>query len=248
MTYPPQPPQQPGQPGPYGQQPDPYGQQPGQYGPPPTGPEGTAQFSQPQFGGEPPYGGGQPPYADGEPPKSRKGPIIGVVAAVVVILAAVGITGFWQPGFFLADEKDDGGGNPQTSAPQTPGSTPGLPPTDASTPGVPTPPTTGEGPATKTGPPPTGADAVEIDEVAADAVRSINERDAELAKSVSCEPDSAGDLSELPEDAHAEISGEAYLEDPDKAKVPVRFSVSGQTVDEELQIERHDGRWCVSDG
>src|SRR5690606_40571870 len=86
MTYPPQ---------------GPYGQQPG-YGPPPQ--------QQPGYGPpQPPHQQGgyqQPGYPGGEPPKKKTGPVIAVVVAVVVILAAVGITGFWQPGFFLAGESD----------------------------------------------------------------------------------------------------------------------------------------------
>jgi len=105
MTYPPQ--------GPYGQQPDPYGQQqPDQYGQygggyqqQPTGQYGAydpnAQYGgggYPQYGG---LGGPQPP------PQKNKGPIIAVVAIVVVLLVGLGITGFIAPGFFLSDDKKD---------------------------------------------------------------------------------------------------------------------------------------------
>ncbi|MQA61894.1 MAG: hypothetical protein GEU86_10435 [Actinophytocola sp.] len=94
LTYPPQ---------------DPYG------GQPPSG-------GFPQQGGYPPSGypppGGAYPYPGGfgpQPPKkSNTGLIVGVVAAVVVLLAALGITGFWQPGFFLSsaessEKQDDNG-------------------------------------------------------------------------------------------------------------------------------------------
>ncbi len=110
MTYPPQ--------GPYGQQPDPYGQQQPQYGggyqqQPQTGGFGAydpnAQYGGGyggQYGGQ--YGGlGGPP----QPPKSKTGPIIAVVAIVVLLLGGLGITGFVAPGFFLSDDsKNDAGG------------------------------------------------------------------------------------------------------------------------------------------
>jgi hypothetical protein len=103
MTYPPQ--------GPYGQQPDPYGQQQQpQYG-------GGYPQQQPtgQYGGYDPnaqYGGGYQQYGGfgGPPPqpqKSKTGPIIAVVAVVVLLLAGLGITGFVAPGFFLSDDDKD---------------------------------------------------------------------------------------------------------------------------------------------
>ncbi|MFI7676971.1 hypothetical protein [Actinophytocola sp. NPDC049390] len=109
MTYPPQ--------GPYGQQPDPYGQQqPPQYG-------GGYQQQQPQTGGfgaydpNAQYGGGYGGQYGGQygglggpqPPKS-KGPIIAIVAIVVLLLGGLGITGFVAPGFFLSDDSKNAGG------------------------------------------------------------------------------------------------------------------------------------------
>lgn len=95
--------------GPYGQQPDPYGQQQPQYG-------GGYQ-QQPQYGGAydpntPQYGGAYGQQYGGfsggpQPPKNNKGPVIAIVAIVVLILAGVGITGFVAPGFFLSDDKGD---------------------------------------------------------------------------------------------------------------------------------------------
>ncbi|WP_027941500.1 hypothetical protein [Amycolatopsis taiwanensis] len=127
MTYPPQP----GQPD-YGQQPNPYGQQPGGYGQPgaygqPGGYDQSGAYGQqpggfPQSGGFPqqPYtgydaggGGGYPPTSQfggyGTPPPgggSKKGLWIGLSVGLVVILAALGITGFWLPGFFLSKSSD----------------------------------------------------------------------------------------------------------------------------------------------
>jgi hypothetical protein len=85
MTYPPQPPRPPYPPhGQYPQQP-PQGQYPG-YPPP----------------GYPPYGG--------PPPKKGNGLLIGLIAGGVAFLLVVVfvITGFFAPGFLVANERPDG--------------------------------------------------------------------------------------------------------------------------------------------
>lgn len=77
-------------------------------------PQGPQQGGYPQQG---PYGppGGRPQYGGYPPPprKPKTGLIVGIVAAVVV-LAALGITGFVAPGFFLGD--DDGSGADTSTA------------------------------------------------------------------------------------------------------------------------------------
>jgi hypothetical protein len=100
------------------QQPPPYGQQPGG-GYPQSGPQAQPQYGQPggaypQSGpqAQPQYGqqpGGQYDYTQQFPgtaapegeqaPKSKKGLLIGVVAAIVVV-AVVLVLGFVAPGFF----------------------------------------------------------------------------------------------------------------------------------------------------
>ncbi|RKT55904.1 DUF4333 domain-containing protein [Saccharothrix australiensis] len=83
---------------PYGQ-PDPaqqqWGQQPGQYG-------------QPGYGQQPnPYG--QPGFGPQQPPAKKSGAVLWVVVALVVlVVAAVGITGFVTPGFFKKKIFDNG--------------------------------------------------------------------------------------------------------------------------------------------
>ncbi|MTD58055.1 hypothetical protein [Amycolatopsis pithecellobii] len=135
MTYPPQPgqPDYGQQPDPYGQQPGGYGPPPGGYpqsggvpeqGYPPPGygqqPYGQQGYTQPypaydqSGGGQYPPGqyppGQYPPGMYGAPPPggSRKGLWIGLIVAIVVILAALGITGFWKPGFFLSGSSGSG--------------------------------------------------------------------------------------------------------------------------------------------
>ncbi|SDX21196.1 hypothetical protein SAMN05421504_102677 [Amycolatopsis xylanica] len=138
MTYPPQ---QPGQP--YGQQPDPYGQQqgggyqqpqPGYQQQPGFDPNAQQQWGQPQPGYDPnaqqqwgqqqqqPYGAydpntqqygtfGGPP----EPPKKSKTGLFIGIGIVVVLLVALGITGFVAPGFFLSKDSTEAAG-PEATA------------------------------------------------------------------------------------------------------------------------------------
>lgn len=140
MTYPPGgqwQPNNPNQPGsnPFPAQPGGYPQQgyPQQGGYPQTGPQGFPQqpqtgpqgFQQPQYGQQGQYGQqqqfGQDPYGQpqfgggfGEAPKKkRKGPIIGAIAAVVVVALGVGAT------FFVLNKSDAGSGgedNPTQAA------------------------------------------------------------------------------------------------------------------------------------
>ncbi|OXM61059.1 hypothetical protein L1857_01340 [Amycolatopsis thermalba] len=141
MTYPPQPgqPDYGQQPDPYGQQPGGpqsggFPQQGGQYG---QQYPGQQPYGQPEYGQQQPgYGQQQPGYGQqypgydpnypqtaqfgyGAPPPggggSKKGLWIGLSVGLVVVLAALGITGFWVPGFFLGDSKEEG---PQAVAQQ----------------------------------------------------------------------------------------------------------------------------------
>ncbi|WP_186382656.1 hypothetical protein [Amycolatopsis rhizosphaerae] len=105
MTYPPQP----GQPG-SGPHWGGFPQQPMPPGAPGHGPYYGAQNG-PQYDARPPGSGG------------RKGLWIALSVALVVVLAAVGITGFWQPGFFLGGKS---GGGAQAAA-TSPSPTPSLP-------------------------------------------------------------------------------------------------------------------------
>jgi hypothetical protein len=93
-------------------------QQPGQYGQPPA--QYGQQYGQPgQYGQQPgQYGqyGQQPgqefsPYGSTGDAKSKKstGLILGVVGGLVaIIIAVVGVLGFWKPGFFVTTKLDVG--------------------------------------------------------------------------------------------------------------------------------------------
>lgn len=231
MTYPPNQ-------GPYGQQPGGWGpQQPPQQPPqPPPGYDQTQQWN---------YPGGFP---EDEPPKKRTGLIIGIVAAVLVIAATIGVTGFWKPGFFLAgDEGDDGGGtdNPGSSSPQVPGSsaapsTGGPPPKPSIQPPGSTPPTqpTGGGP----------VDSSNVASVAQATVDAFNARDNEAFKEQFCDPSDADSarLEQMPPEAKMTITGDPKITG-DKAKVPVEMTLGqGEPLTEEMPLENQSGRWCVT--
>lgn len=140
MTYPPQPGPYGQQPGPYGGQPGgpqqggpqqggypqpggpPPGAPPQPGGPQPGGPGGfppSGGFPQQgmQQGGYPPQGQppGFPQGPDGfdQQPKSKKTGLIAGIAAAVLVIAAVLVTGFWAPGFFVSDDSETSaeGGN-----------------------------------------------------------------------------------------------------------------------------------------
>jgi hypothetical protein len=116
--------QQPGQPGhapptqaypaadQYGQQPTAYGpgsypqsNQPTQYGQP-------GQYGQPPQYGQPAdpnaYGQQYSPYpaGAGSPKGSKKSLLIAIGAIAALLLIALGVTGFWKPGFFMTTELD----------------------------------------------------------------------------------------------------------------------------------------------
>ena len=104
--------------GPYGQQPDPYGQQQPQYGGYQQQPQyGGAYDQNAQYGGA--YGQQYGGFGGGPQPPKNKGPVIAVVAIVVLLLAGLGITGFVAPGYFLSDDKgsNTAGGDPSSSSP-----------------------------------------------------------------------------------------------------------------------------------
>lgn len=177
----------------------------------------------------------QPPHPQ-QPPKSKTGLIVVIVAAVALIVALL-VTGFVAPGFFLSDDDKDNAddtGSGGNTVPAAPG--PGAPPSDDRT-GAAIPVPGDSGP----------EDVEQVKQVAADAVTSINTRDAELAKQVSCEPESAGDLSGLPADARAEITGEPSQTGAEAFRVPVKFSAAGDEHQDFLNLKKLDDRWCVLD-
>lgn len=236
MTYPPQPPpsdpyggagygqQYPGYPGyqgqqfphrPYYGQQGPYQQQPG-YGVPP---------------------GGTPPP---EPPKheGRTGLVIGLVLALLLLAGGiVGVTGFWQPGFFRTDpahaasaERVTVSETPTTTVPKP------EPKPDPTQPSEPT-----------TQAPPSSGDRAEIRQITDTVVAGINNRDANQVKPVSCDPrkERQSDYAGFPEDLTVSASGEPIISG-DAATVPLILTRSGSSKKVDLELRRVNGSWCAS--
>ncbi|AXB46488.1 Twin-arginine translocation protein TatA [Amycolatopsis albispora] len=163
---------------PYGQQPgyDPYGQQQQQpYGQQP----GYDQYGQPtqQYQG---YPGGGDGFGGPPPKKSKAGLWIGLTVGLVV-LVALGITGFVAPGFFLSDDEPTNTAGGQTTSQAPPSEEPSKAPSSrkptASAPSKP--------PTSKPGTGGSGDAAVE--KVIRDMVDKINAADASGAMSFVCD-------------------------------------------------------------
>lgn len=244
MTYPPRPGQG-GPPGPYGQgwqQPGPGGQpgrvpnqqQPGQ------GPN-TQQYAQPYPGTQPyqqqgwdpnqPYGGG---YGGGsQPPKNNKTGLLIGIAAAVVIVATLGITGFVAPGFFLS--KDSSNTTAQT---QNPASSRTLRPTTApSDPGLPTNETAVPGAG--------GSSQAEGKQFVGDFVAKLNAKDAAGALAMGCQG-----MDLLKDDIDKVTGGEPQLTVKDYSGSSTFIahlggSLSGKDISGSVQATNLYGNWCV---
>ncbi|MBK1782935.1 hypothetical protein [Prauserella cavernicola] len=259
MTYPPPPPGGPGQPGPHGQQ-GLWGQQPQQGGQfPPSGPTpqegglrgtgGEQQFGQPgqfgqfgqpgqfgQFGDQPP---GFPGGPDGEPPKKKTGLIVGIaIAAIVVIGGVVALILFLTSG---DDEDGAEGQNPgtdggqQSSAPQVPGAGESQDPGDS-----------GDSDGSGDAPGDSGSagdDETVVQELADRALESLTTKNAELAKEVSCDPDSIDPaaVDQIPDGTYSQ-NGDIRVEG-DTATIPVTLP-GGE--EQELTAAKENGAWCVN--
>lgn len=192
-------------------------QQPGQHGP----------YGQPQPGqGMPPGGNPQPPGN-----QRKTGVIVGITLTLLLIAgAAVAITGFWQPGYFLsedtasAEQSDTGSGStPENGQPPKP------------------PLETEPGGEQQGG---SEDDVTAVHAIAEDAATAINDRDEELARQISCESNEDPDFSKAPDDARAEVAGDPVIEG-DSASVPFRLTANGETRDLQLPAKRQNGAWCL---
>lgn len=238
MTYPPQ---QPGQSGPHGQQGYPghqgyYNHQAHHGQPYPGGYPGQQQPGQ----GTPP-GGYPPPQPPGPPQKNSKtGVVVGITLTLVLLAgAAVAVTGFWAPGYFLSDDTSSEqvatASDQETDAPteQQPPK-PSLRPQ----PGEPAP---DQGGAEQEG---SAEDIAIVRGLAEDAVTAINTRDEELARQISCNGNEQVDFSKLPKDTKVTMLGDPVVRG-DEAKVPFEITVNGETQREPLTANRKNGSWCL---
>ncbi|HWD02189.1 MAG TPA: hypothetical protein VG674_07020 [Amycolatopsis sp.] len=269
MTYPPQPGQ--GGPDPYGQggpqqpgtggvpqQPgwDPNAQQQGwdpgtqQYGQQPS--PGTQPYGQPyqqQYPGTQQYpqqgwDPNQPPYGGGpQPPKNNKtGLWIGIAVAVVVVVA-LGITGFVAPGFFLSKDSS-GSSTAQSSNPVPPPAAPSRPqqlPTDEpSEPGLPTDetdiPGTGDG----------GASPAEAKQAIDDFVAKINAKDNAGATGMTCQGTESFSKDSIDEATGGEpqLQVEGY-DGTATVTASLTGSLSGKDANGSVIATNTGGNWCI---
>lgn len=185
-------------------------------------------------------GGG---YPGGEPPQRKTGVIVGIIVAIVLLAGAVAVTGFWQPGFFLADDAEDADnkGNQQTSQAAPTGDQGNQPPPKPTI-------------KTQTGgdaPPPGGGGTGEEAAVAAVAdkvVKAFNERDEAGMKREFCDPSALDDfkMDELPPDARMRVTDDPKVTG-DSAKVEVEFTAGGESGTDNMPLKKQDGRWCAAD-
>ncbi len=201
--------------------------------PPQPGPHG--QYGQPHPGGYPPP---QPPGPPPEPPRQngRTGLIVGVTVALVLLAAAaVAITGFWAPGYFLADETTSSEHVDTAAGQQAQADTEQQPPKPSLQ-------TQASEPASEQGG--SAEDVAIVRGLAEDAVTAINTRDADLARRISCQRDSDVDFSKLPKDTRVRMLGDPVVEG-DAASVPFEITVNGETHREPLTANRENGSWCL---
>ncbi|TCP54317.1 hypothetical protein EV191_103362 [Tamaricihabitans halophyticus] len=276
MTYPPQPgPYQPQDP--YGQggyPQDPYGQggyQQGGYPQDPYGgqggyaqqpglsdPYGQAAYQQDPYGQYAQYPGayGQPggPGGPGGPPQKSKATLwISLSVGAVVVIAAVLITGFLTPGFFLSDEDDSSNTASGSDTTSQTRSSNQIPAPDVEDPtGAPTEPTEEDDSGSGAGGSP-NTSGMEPKQIADELLKAVNNGDRAKAEELFCEADSA------PYDFDDYINGDAKLEltEPYEEPSPSRTTSSGEVkgtlngdeVSGSLYIFKeaaNETEWCVS--
>ncbi|QRP46353.1 hypothetical protein [Amycolatopsis sp. FDAARGOS 1241] len=230
----------------YGQQPgwDPNTQQYGQQPYPGTQPygqpyPGAQQYPQQGWDPNQPYGGG---YGGGpQPPKNNKtGLWIGIAVAVVVVVA-LGITGFVAPGFFLS--KDSSGTtaqSPNPVPPPAPTSRPQLPTGEPSLPGLPTDETDIPGTGDGSGSPAEGKQAVD------DFVAKINAKDAAGATAMTCQGSEGFSRDSIDEATGGEpqLKVEGY-DGTSTVTASVGGSLSGKDANGSVIATSVGGKWCI---
>lgn len=224
--------QQYGQPYQQGQQPYPTQQYPQQGWDPNQPPQQGWDPNQQQYG----QGFGGPGGPGGPPPQKNKTALWVGIAVAVVLVVALGITGFVAPGFFLSKDNTNTAQNPP-SRQQLPGtSAPGLP-TDESSPPTDQSESPGTGGSSDSG---AGKSTVEA------FLAKINAKDAAGATSMVCqgsESFSKDSITEstagTPQLKAGEYSGSAIV------TATISGSVSGKDANGSVIASSFDGKWCI---
>ncbi|WP_020663994.1 hypothetical protein [Amycolatopsis benzoatilytica] len=218
---------------------DPNAQQQYPGGPYPQQPyQGTQQFPQ-QGWDQSQYPGGP----GGEPPKGNKTGLWIGIAVAVVLVAALGITGFVAPGFFLSKDKSDNQAQNQSQAPvpsqQAPASSSAqLPsddpsePTDSGTPGS------------------GGADTAQVKQLADNFIGKLNAKDSAGASAMLCA--SAKSSGSAQKNIDEAVSSDPQLTikqlnaNPYLSTATLGGSMSGKTANGLMLLDPNNGNLCIS--
>ena len=199
--------------------------------------QGTQQFPQ-QGWDQAQYPGGP----GGEPPKSNKTGLWIGIAVAVVLVAALAITGFVAPGFFLSKDKSDN--QAQTQAPVPPPSSQLAPPSSAG--GLPS--DDPSAPTESDSPDSGGVDAAQVKQLVDDFIGKINAKDAAgaaamlCAKSTSSAKQSIDDaVSHDPQLSVKKLTANQYL-----SSATIGGSMSGKTANGLMFIDPNNGSLCIS--
>lgn len=161
-----------------------------------------------------------PPQPPPPPPKSRTGLYVGLAAVAVLALAAVGVTGFVTPGFFLSEEEPAAAAPPPQSKPASP---------KPSSPQTTTPSTAG------------------ADEVVTDFVAKLNAKDAAGASAMVCK--GAEQLSKEAID-RATTGSPDLKADKVSTKTGISADLGGTLSGKKavgfVALTQNSKKWCVS--
>ncbi|MQA60582.1 MAG: hypothetical protein GEU86_03625 [Actinophytocola sp.] len=145
--------------------------------------------------------------------------LVGVGAAIVVLLA-VAVTGFWQPGFLLSGDGEES--QPDTEQTQAPAGK-----------------AKGKG---------GGGDAEsEIRRIGKIVVDGLNAKDAAQVKPVSCKPEDEkqAQYDTFPEDLEVSITGDPKISG-DTASLPLKLKQQAGSREAKLSFRQSDGAWCAA--
>lgn len=244
------------QPGPYPQPPGTYGPQPQPYEPyEPYEPYAGAYFAYGDAGGRQGPGPAEQGNEHGGGKPKKTGLLVGLATAGALLVAG----GLVALILLIGDDTDAGQAQVETGQAegqpnQEPGGTGGdeLPPEpDIQQPREPADDPGDE--STSEGSGGTADDEAELRELAEAAMEALNNTDADLARSISCDPTTVDEdqIEYVPGELDFRITGDPVI-NGDSATIP--FEVSGinpetgeyETAGEDLPAEHMDGEWCLS--